>query len=233
MARTERSADIAKPPEEVFPYLFEPEQVPQWTTGLDGYERLDDGPLGAGSRFREQLEVSGQHIDAEIEVTALRPARAAPRRRSEIRGIDVISTYALEPARRRHPPHPDRRGDGRRAQGPGPDPGHPAPPRAQARGRPRRPEGPPGLNAGVASACARRERVGIMRARLVVASGLATVLATGSTALAAPPWSPPRDISAPASPDHSAAIDFGADGVALLSWTDQSRPPGGAVPRPP
>ncbi len=36
-----------------------------------------------------------------------------------------------------------------------------------------------------------------MRARLVVASGLATILATGSTALAAPPWSAPEDISAP------------------------------------
>ncbi len=97
MARTALSADIAKPPEEVFPYLFEPELVKQWTTGLDGYERLDDGPLRAGSRFRQQLEVSGQHIDAEIEVTAYDPPRGAESR-SEIRGIDVISTYELEPA---------------------------------------------------------------------------------------------------------------------------------------
>ena len=61
-----------------------------------------------------------------------------------------------------------------------------------------------------------------MRARLVVASGLAAVLATGSTALAAAPWSPPREISAPVSQITGTAIDFGADGVALLSWTDQT-----------
>jgi uncharacterized protein YndB with AHSA1/START domain len=97
MARTERATDIAKPPDEVFPYLFEEDKVPRWTTGLDGYERLDDGPLGKGARFRQRLEVSGQRIDAELEVTAYDPPRRAETR-TEIRGIDVISTYELEPA---------------------------------------------------------------------------------------------------------------------------------------
>jgi len=97
MARTERATAIAKPPEEVFPYLFEEDKVPRWTTGLDGYERLDDGPLGKGARFRQRLEVSGQRIDAELEVTAYDPPRRAETR-TEIRGIDVISTYRLEPA---------------------------------------------------------------------------------------------------------------------------------------
>ena len=55
MASTERSIDIAKPPGEVFPYLLEEDKVPQWTTGLDSYERLDSGPLGRGARFRQQL----------------------------------------------------------------------------------------------------------------------------------------------------------------------------------
>jgi uncharacterized protein YndB with AHSA1/START domain len=96
MARIERSTDIVKPPEEVFPYLFEPDLVPRWTTGLDGYERLDFGLLGRGSRFREQLEVSGQRITAELEITAYDPPRGAETR-TEIRGIDVISTYVLVP----------------------------------------------------------------------------------------------------------------------------------------
>jgi carbon monoxide dehydrogenase subunit G len=96
MARTERSTDIAKPPSEVFPYLFEVDRVPLWTTGLDGYERLDDGPLRAGSRFRERLEVSGQNIDAVLELTGYDPPSGAETR-TEIRGIDVISSYALAP----------------------------------------------------------------------------------------------------------------------------------------
>jgi hypothetical protein len=96
MAKTERSTDIAKPPEEVFPYLFEEDKVPQWTTGLHGYERVDGGALGRGSKFRENLEVSGQKIDAVLEVTAYDPPRGAETR-TEIRGIDVISTYSLAP----------------------------------------------------------------------------------------------------------------------------------------
>ena len=97
MARTERSAEIPAPPDEVFPYLFEADKVPQWTTGLNAYERLDSGALGRGSRFREQLEVSGQRISAELEITAYEPPSRAETR-TEIRGIDVISTYTLAPA---------------------------------------------------------------------------------------------------------------------------------------
>ena len=81
MARTERSTDIAKPPEEVFPYLFEADKVPQWTTGLERYERLDGGALGwLGRGSRQNLEVSGQKIDAVLEVTAYDPP-VAPRSR--------------------------------------------------------------------------------------------------------------------------------------------------------
>lgn len=56
-----------------------------------------------------------------------------------------------------------------------------------------------------------------MRRRLVAASGLATVLATGSTALAAPPWSEPRTIGSPAPSIGRATLAFGPRGTALLS----------------
>ena len=94
MAQTERSTDIAKPPEEVFPYLLEEDKVPLWTTGLDGYERLDSGPLGRGARFRQQLTVSGQDLTVELEVTRYEPPHAAVTT-GKVRGIDLISTYAL------------------------------------------------------------------------------------------------------------------------------------------
>jgi uncharacterized protein YndB with AHSA1/START domain len=97
MAQTERSTEIAKPPEDVFPYLFEADKVPRWTTGLHRYERLDGGALGQGSKFRENLEVSGQKIDAELEITSYDPPHRAETR-TEIRGIDVISTYVLTPS---------------------------------------------------------------------------------------------------------------------------------------
>ena len=109
MAQTARSTDLAKPPEEVFPYLFDDDKVPQWTTGLERYERLDSGPLGRGSRFREALEVSGQRIDGELEITAYDPPHSAESR-TEVRGVDIVFAYELSPtAQARASPSPSRR----------------------------------------------------------------------------------------------------------------------------
>jgi uncharacterized protein YndB with AHSA1/START domain len=94
MARTERSTEIARPPAEVFPYLFDEDKVPQWTTGVQSYERLDSGPLGRGARFRQALEVSGQHLTVELEVTEYDPPRAATSS-FVLRGIDVVNRYSL------------------------------------------------------------------------------------------------------------------------------------------
>jgi len=96
MAKTERSTTIAKTPEEVFPYLFEPDLVPQWTTGLNRYERIDGGAIARGSKFREELEVSGQRIDGELEITEYDAPRSAESR-TKVRGVDLIFGYALEP----------------------------------------------------------------------------------------------------------------------------------------
>ena len=94
MATTERSVEIARPPAEVFPWLFEEDKVPQWTTGVQSYERLDSGPLGRGARFRQALEVSGQHFTVEMEVTEYDAPRSAASA-FEIRGIDVVNRYSL------------------------------------------------------------------------------------------------------------------------------------------
>jgi uncharacterized protein YndB with AHSA1/START domain len=94
MATTERSVEIPRPPAEVFPWLFEEDKVPQWTTGLEHYERLDSGPLGQGARFRQQLEVSGQRFTVEMEVFEYHPPTSAASS-FEIRGVDVVTRYAL------------------------------------------------------------------------------------------------------------------------------------------
>lgn len=94
MASTERSVEIPRPPAEVFPWLFEEDKVPQWTTGLEHYERLDSGPLGQGARFRQKLEVSGQRFTVELEVFEYFPHDSAASS-FEIRGVDVITRYAL------------------------------------------------------------------------------------------------------------------------------------------
>jgi carbon monoxide dehydrogenase subunit G len=95
VASFSRTVEIARPPAEVFPWLLEADKVPRWTGHLQRYERLDDGPLGRGSRVRQVLEISGRTIDVELELTGYEPPSAAQTRFST-NGIDVVSSYALE-----------------------------------------------------------------------------------------------------------------------------------------
>jgi carbon monoxide dehydrogenase subunit G len=97
VASFSHTVEIPQPPAEVFPWLLEEDKVPHWTGHLQRYERLDDGPLGRGSRVRQVLDVSGRTIDVELELTAYEPPTAAQTRFST-NGIDVVSSYALEAA---------------------------------------------------------------------------------------------------------------------------------------
>src|SRR5215213_2604921 len=89
--RCESTVTIGKPPPEVFPWLLEADRVPQWMSGLQVYE---PGPLRIGSRIREELTVSGQHLRFELEVTEL----DAPRRavlRFEGSGFKAANEYSV------------------------------------------------------------------------------------------------------------------------------------------
>ncbi len=97
MASFAHSVEVPRPPADVFPWLLDEEKVPQWTGHLTRYERVDGGELGAGSRVRQVLEVSGRTIDVELEVTAYQPPSGAQTRFST-HGIEVVSSYALEAA---------------------------------------------------------------------------------------------------------------------------------------
>ena len=63
MASYSHTVEVPKPPAEVFPWLLEEDKVPQWTGRLREYEVLGDGTLGAGTRIRQVLTVSGQPLD--------------------------------------------------------------------------------------------------------------------------------------------------------------------------
>lgn len=97
MASFSHSVEVPRPPAEVFPWLLEEGKVPRWTGHLERYERLDDGPLGQGSKVRQVLDVSGRTIDVTLEITGYQPPSGAQTRFST-NGIDVISSYALEAA---------------------------------------------------------------------------------------------------------------------------------------
>ena len=75
--RCESRVTVAQPPAEVFPWLVDADKVGQWMGGLRAYEPLAPGPLAVGSRIRQELEVSGQRLAWELEITRLEPPRAA------------------------------------------------------------------------------------------------------------------------------------------------------------
>jgi carbon monoxide dehydrogenase subunit G len=97
VASFSHSVEVQRPPAEVFPWLLEEDKVPRWTGHLERYERLDDGPLGRGSKARQVLDVKGRRIDVTLEVTSYEPPSGA-RTRFSTNGIDVVSVYALESA---------------------------------------------------------------------------------------------------------------------------------------
>ena len=92
MASFQHTVTVPRTPDEVFPWLFEEDKVPQWTGSLDGYAVI--GALGEGGRIRQTLEVSGHKVDVEMEITRYEPPHGAESRFS-MSGLDVVTTYAL------------------------------------------------------------------------------------------------------------------------------------------
>jgi carbon monoxide dehydrogenase subunit G len=84
---------VGRAPEEVFPWLFDTDKVPQWTSGLEHYEVLG-GPVGSGTMIRQTLEVSGTRRTFEEEVLQYDPPSAAASRFS-LEGIAVQSSFAV------------------------------------------------------------------------------------------------------------------------------------------
>jgi hypothetical protein len=83
---------VARGPEDVFPWLFEADKVPQWTSGLETYEVL--GALGSGAKIRQTLEVSGTRRTFEEEILEWQPPSGAASRFS-LEGIAVRSRFAV------------------------------------------------------------------------------------------------------------------------------------------
>jgi uncharacterized protein YndB with AHSA1/START domain len=77
-------------PAEVFHLLTEPEQLAVWNHAFDHAERLDEGPLGVGSRVRVRARVDGRPADLELEIVDLR----APELLELVGRSDAVRTRA-------------------------------------------------------------------------------------------------------------------------------------------
>ena len=97
MQRVEGSARIPAPPEEVFAYLADLDNVADWQGGVTSARRTSDGPMGIGSTAIVIRELMGQRLEAPLTVNAYEP----PRRigiGSEVSGVKAQATLDLAPA---------------------------------------------------------------------------------------------------------------------------------------
>ena len=82
---------IERPIADVFAALVDIERYPEWliASGIVGVERLDAGPLRAGSRLRIRQTVAGRSTTLDGVVTVLAPGAAFGLRGRDKDGITV------------------------------------------------------------------------------------------------------------------------------------------------
>jgi carbon monoxide dehydrogenase subunit G len=96
MKRVERRALIGAPPAEIFAFLSDLDNLPEWQTGVTSARRTSEGEMGVGSTAVVARELMGQRMEAPLTVTEFDP----PRRLaigSEVSGVKAHATLDLAP----------------------------------------------------------------------------------------------------------------------------------------
>ncbi|HET6821395.1 MAG TPA: SRPBCC family protein, partial [Anaerolineales bacterium] len=75
MIQHEVSIHLDKPVEQVFAFLMDTGKLATWQSNLIKSEQLTEGPLRAGSRFREVRRINNKETEIEGEITSLEPNR--------------------------------------------------------------------------------------------------------------------------------------------------------------
>ena len=88
---------IARPPRDVFAALVDVERYPEWliASGIVRVERLDPGPLAAGSRLRIAQTVAGRSTVLDGTVTVLAPGAGIGLRGRDPDGITIEIDAAI------------------------------------------------------------------------------------------------------------------------------------------
>ena len=97
MQRVERRAVIGAPPAELFAYLSNLDNLPEWQTGIVSAQRTSEGEMRVGATALVTRELMGQRIEAPLTVTEYEP----PRRLaigSKVSGVKAHATLELAPS---------------------------------------------------------------------------------------------------------------------------------------
>src|SRR5664279_1797459 len=81
-AMASNTVEIARPPDEVFAFVTDPTKLSAWQDAED-VQQLTEGPVRAGTRFREVHKVMGRRRVELTEVDECEPGRLV-----HIRGVE-------------------------------------------------------------------------------------------------------------------------------------------------
>ena len=73
--RAELTIEIAKPPEDVFAFLVDVANLPQWQSGVHRAEIAGGGEAHAGARIEESRHLLGRELHTTLEITELEAPR--------------------------------------------------------------------------------------------------------------------------------------------------------------
>ena len=90
------TAHVDAPPEAVFDFLADLENLPQWQTGIVSAKLTTPGPVGVGSRAHVVRELIGRRLAVDLELIDYQPGRRLELA-SEASGIRVVAALELVP----------------------------------------------------------------------------------------------------------------------------------------
>ena len=95
MIQHEVTIHLDKPVEQVFAFLMDTGKLATWQSNLIKSEQLTEGPLRAGSRFREVRRINNKETEIEGEITSLEPNRCLETKTST--RPQAMVSYSLDP----------------------------------------------------------------------------------------------------------------------------------------
>ncbi len=96
MARVRTSIKIAALPEEIWPWIVDPERVLVWNTNFQDFRILDDGEGGVGAKFHIREEMRGMNKEYKMVVTEWIENERFAAKGFSTEGDELESSYTLE-----------------------------------------------------------------------------------------------------------------------------------------
>lgn len=96
MARYRTTIDSVLPPTRAFDYLADFSSSEEWDPGVVEAQRLDEGAVGVGSKFRVVSRFAGRDVPLQYEIVELDPGRKVVLR-AESKTVVSLDTISFAP----------------------------------------------------------------------------------------------------------------------------------------